>query len=192
MNQGSQILVYIIFIEISNWHITKWQKCTVRFGNCFPRVPLMYQPCCLVPCCLGKIGDLTKSSLQNLLYTSFCLLVFHLTTATFFLLLWQSPTTYWKYFCMAHAASLRGPASSACEDVQWKSVWILLNDSSGYLLVVWLRPLLCECYCLFCCFKSCLPDCKANIPDCVMKMPHCSSPCGLQFYLVCCMHLFGQ
>ena len=34
--------------------------CTVRFGNSFLRVPLMYQPCCLVPYCQGKIGDLTK------------------------------------------------------------------------------------------------------------------------------------
>ena len=35
----------------------------------------MYQPCCLVPCCQGKLGELTKNSLQTLLYSSFCLLV---------------------------------------------------------------------------------------------------------------------
>merc|ERR1712088_108259 len=51
---------------------------TVRFGNCFLRVPLMYQPCCLVPCCQGKLGELANNSLQNLLYTSFCLLVKYL------------------------------------------------------------------------------------------------------------------
>ena len=50
-------------------------KYTVRFGNCFLRVPLMYQPCCLVPCCQGKLGELTKNSLQNLLNGSFCILV---------------------------------------------------------------------------------------------------------------------
>ena len=36
-------------------------SCTVRFGNRFLRVPLMYQPCCLVPCCQGKLGELTKT-----------------------------------------------------------------------------------------------------------------------------------
>ena len=51
-------------------------NCTARSGNCFLRVPLlMYQPCCLVPCCQGKLGELTKNSLQTLLYSSFCLLV---------------------------------------------------------------------------------------------------------------------
>ena len=52
-------------------------KCTVsvRFKNCFLRVPLMYQPCCLVPCCQDKLGELTKNSLQNILCSSFGLLV---------------------------------------------------------------------------------------------------------------------
>ena len=30
---------------------------------------------CLVPCCQGKLGELIKNSLQNLLYRWFCLLV---------------------------------------------------------------------------------------------------------------------
>ena len=34
--------------------------CTVRFGNCFLSATLMYQPCCLVPCCQGELGELTK------------------------------------------------------------------------------------------------------------------------------------
>ena len=39
-------------------------QCTVRFGNCFLRVPLMHKPCCLVPCCQGNSGELPK----NLVY----------------------------------------------------------------------------------------------------------------------------
>ena len=35
-------------------------NCTVRFGDCSLCVPLMYQPYCLVPCCKGKVGELTK------------------------------------------------------------------------------------------------------------------------------------
>ena len=31
----------------------------------------MYQPCCLLPCCQGKLGELTKNSLPNLLHSSF-------------------------------------------------------------------------------------------------------------------------
>ena len=31
-------------------------NCRVRFGNCFLRVALMYQPSCLLPCCQGKPG----------------------------------------------------------------------------------------------------------------------------------------
>ena len=41
-----------------------------RFGDCFLRVPLMYQPCCLVPCCQGRLGEiakLTKSSVHFIL-----------------------------------------------------------------------------------------------------------------------------
>ena len=44
-------------------------NCTARFGNCFLRIVLMYQPPCLVPCCQGKLGKLTKTSSQNLLYS---------------------------------------------------------------------------------------------------------------------------
>ena len=33
---------------------------------------LVYQPCCLVPCCHGKPEEHAKNSLQNLLYSSFC------------------------------------------------------------------------------------------------------------------------
>ena len=40
-------------------------NCWVRFGNCFLRVPLMYQPCCLVPGCQGKLGELRKNQLTK-------------------------------------------------------------------------------------------------------------------------------
>ena len=45
------------------------------FGNYFLKVPLIYRPWRLVPCCQSKLVELTKQSLQNLLYTSFCLLI---------------------------------------------------------------------------------------------------------------------
>ena len=53
---------------------------TVRFGNSFLRVPLMYQPSCLVPCHQGKLGKLSKISLQHLQCSSFCLSVMIKTT----------------------------------------------------------------------------------------------------------------
>ena len=37
-------------------------NCGVGFVSGFLRVPLMYQPCCLVPCCLGKAGELAKKT----------------------------------------------------------------------------------------------------------------------------------
>ena len=46
-------------------------NCGVGLVNCFFRVPLMYQPCCLLPCCQGKLGEHTKNSLPNLLHSSF-------------------------------------------------------------------------------------------------------------------------
>ena len=47
-------------------------NCGVGLVNCFFRVSLMYQPCCLLPCCQGKLGELTKkNSLPNLLHSSF-------------------------------------------------------------------------------------------------------------------------
>ena len=40
---------------------------TVRLGiNCFMRVPLVYMPCCPVPNCLGKEGELSGNCLTNL------------------------------------------------------------------------------------------------------------------------------
>ena len=36
-------------------------NCTVKFGNCFLRVALMYQLCCLVARCQGKLRELTKT-----------------------------------------------------------------------------------------------------------------------------------
>ena len=50
-------------------------SCTVRFGYCFLRVPLIYQPCRLVPCYHGKLGELvkkpfTKQTLQFILSLS--------------------------------------------------------------------------------------------------------------------------
>ena len=40
-------------------------NCSVRFGNCFLRVALMYQPCCLLPCCQGEAGELAKKLLSK-------------------------------------------------------------------------------------------------------------------------------
>ena len=40
-------------------------NCLVRFGNCFLRVALMYQPSCLQPCCQGKPGNLQKKLLSK-------------------------------------------------------------------------------------------------------------------------------
>ena len=37
-------------------------SCLVRFGNCFLRVALMYQPRCLLPCCQGKPGEFAKKT----------------------------------------------------------------------------------------------------------------------------------
>ena len=37
-------------------------NCAVRFGNCFLRVPLIYQPCCHVPGCQGKPGEPCKKT----------------------------------------------------------------------------------------------------------------------------------
>ena len=45
--------------------------CTVGFVNCFLRVPLVYNPCCLFSYGQGKPGW----SQQNLLYKAFCHLV---------------------------------------------------------------------------------------------------------------------
>ena len=45
-------------------------NCTVRFGNCFLRVPMVYQPCCP-----GQARGTHKNVLQNLLRSSFCLIV---------------------------------------------------------------------------------------------------------------------
>ena len=36
-------------------------NCLVRFGNCFLRVTLIYQPSCLVPYCQYKLRKLTKT-----------------------------------------------------------------------------------------------------------------------------------
>ena len=41
------------------------------------RVPLVYLPCCPVPNCLGKQGELSRNCLPNLT-VSFCHLVFKL------------------------------------------------------------------------------------------------------------------
>ena len=41
-------------------------NCTVGFVNCFLRVPLAYQPCCPIPCCPGKRGELSENCLPNL------------------------------------------------------------------------------------------------------------------------------
>ena len=40
-------------------------NCRVRFGNCFLIAPQMYQPCCLVPGCHSKLGELRKKQLTK-------------------------------------------------------------------------------------------------------------------------------
>ena len=40
-------------------------NCRVGLVNCFFRVPLLYQPCCLLPCCQGKLGELTKKTVYQ-------------------------------------------------------------------------------------------------------------------------------
>ena len=49
-------------------------NCNVRFGNCF-LICSTPPCCCLVPHCQDKVGELTRISLLNLLYSSYCLLV---------------------------------------------------------------------------------------------------------------------
>ena len=43
-------------------HTRDKMNCTVRFGNCFLKIPLMCQPSpALDPCCQGMLGELAKS-----------------------------------------------------------------------------------------------------------------------------------
>ena len=54
------------FIGTISWKLqTDKVNCTVRFGDCFLRVPLMYQPRCLVPFCQGKLEELTKTAYKT-------------------------------------------------------------------------------------------------------------------------------
>ena len=39
--------------------------CTIGFIKIFLRSPLVYQPCCLVPCCQGKLGELAPKQLSK-------------------------------------------------------------------------------------------------------------------------------
>ena len=39
---------------------------TVGFVYCFLRVPVVYLPCCLLPCCQGKLGELSEKSVRIL------------------------------------------------------------------------------------------------------------------------------
>ena len=50
------------------------EGCTVAVGfvNSFLRVRLMYQPCCLVPCCQGKPGGISKKVYLTSQYSSCC------------------------------------------------------------------------------------------------------------------------
>ena len=49
-------------------------NCREKFRNCFLRVPLMYQLCCLVPFWKSKVGLLAKNTSQTILNSSLCLL----------------------------------------------------------------------------------------------------------------------
>lgn len=51
-------------MQISSSLPSDKRKCAVRFGICFLRVPLIYQPCCLVPCGQDKLGKLMKKVLK--------------------------------------------------------------------------------------------------------------------------------
>ena len=42
--------------------------CTVSFVNYFPRLPLVYLPCCLLIAARASQGNLSKNCQQNLLY----------------------------------------------------------------------------------------------------------------------------
>ena len=45
----------------ANWSLLRPKiNCGVGLVNCFFRVSLMYQPCCLLPCCQSKLGELAK------------------------------------------------------------------------------------------------------------------------------------
>ena len=59
-------------------------NCLVRFGNCFLRVALMYQPSCLLPCCQGKPRELAKIFYPNLRNSPFCVLIFQLIVSKTF------------------------------------------------------------------------------------------------------------
>ena len=58
--QGDMLLVVSVLLRDK-------MNCRVRFGICFLRVPLIYQPCCPVPCCQGKLGELAKT-----VYKTYC------------------------------------------------------------------------------------------------------------------------
>ena len=61
--------VWLVLVLVSLWCYAiqislprAKMNCLVRFGNCFLRVALMYQPSCLLPCCQGKPGELAKKT----------------------------------------------------------------------------------------------------------------------------------
>ena len=56
--------------------LTDQMPCTVGSEKYLLRLPLVYLPCCLMPCSQGKPSEtLKKTSLQSLLYEAFCHLV---------------------------------------------------------------------------------------------------------------------
>ena len=54
-------------------HLGSFTKghCKMKFRDCYIRVLLLYQPCCLVPCSQGKLGELAKK-----VYKTYCTLHF--------------------------------------------------------------------------------------------------------------------
>ena len=51
---GPEYIYHFLIVKRANY-----TKDVARFGDCFLRVQLMYQPCCLVPCCQSKLGELS-------------------------------------------------------------------------------------------------------------------------------------
>ena len=46
--------------------------CTVGFVNCFLKVPKVYLPCCLQPCCQGRLGELLEKMCIIAINEVFC------------------------------------------------------------------------------------------------------------------------
>ena len=131
---------------ITIWRSGKATCSSHKVGNCFPRVPLINQPCCLASYCQGMLGKLTKNSLPTLLYSSFCLFVIHQ----------NSPSTPYAFTVLCMTISL--PPKWSREERTWTSLEVdsilslsILIDDDGLnrlSVSVWQRRQECVS-CLF-------------------------------------------